>query len=166
VSRESLRGTDSPPSRNTFRPPGDPAAARDEPNRRGRIHEPLFVTGRIGSSVAATEQETERRLLLELAKEAFAKQVAKRVRPLSRGYVERWMKGEFWLYPDVVSRHATELRAFKPVVLEVLRATSVEEMIGICRRTRPDLTYLWHEPAARAKLAREIAEAIKTVEAL
>lgn len=114
----------------------------------------------------AVAQESEHRLFLDLAKDAFTRQVAKRVRPLSRGYVERWMKGELWLYPDVVRRHATELRAFKPVVLEVLRATSVEEMLDICRRTRPDLTYLWHEPAARAKLTREIEEAVKAVEAL
>jgi hypothetical protein len=114
----------------------------------------------------AVSQESEHRLFLELAKDAFTSQVAKRVRPLSRGYVERWMKGELWLYPDVVRRHATELRAFKPVVLEVLHATSVEEMLEICRRTRPDLTYLWREPAARAKLTREIEEAINAVEAL
>ena len=114
----------------------------------------------------AVSQETEHRLFLELAKEAFDRQVAKRVRPLSRGYVERWMKGEFWLYPDIVRRHATELRAFKPVVLEVLRATSVEEMLDICRRTRPDLTYLWHDPAARSKLTREIEESVKAVEGL
>jgi hypothetical protein len=114
----------------------------------------------------AVSQESEHRLLLELAKEAFSKQVAQRVRPLSRGYVERWMKGELWLYPDVVRRHGTELRAFKPVVLEVLRTTSIDEMLDICRRTRPDLTYLWHDPAARTKLAREIEEAEKSVEAL
>ena len=114
----------------------------------------------------ATSSESDRRLFLELAKDAFTRQVAKRVRPLSRGYVERWMKGELWLYPDVVRRHATELRAFKPVVLEVLRATSVDEMLDICRRTRPDLTYLWHDPAARAKLTREIEEALRSVELL
>jgi hypothetical protein len=120
----------------------------------------------MGEAVAATEQETEHRLLLELAKETFTRQVAKRVRPLSRGFVERWMKGDLWLYPDVVSRHATELRGYRPVVLEVLRATSVDEMLDICRKTRPDLTYLWHEPAAKAKLTKEIAEAIKAVESL
>ncbi len=114
----------------------------------------------------AVSQESEHKILLELAKDAFAKQVAKRVRPLSRGYVERWMKGDFWLYPDVVRRHTTELRFYKPVVLEVLRATSVDEMLDICRRTRPDLTYLWHDPAARAKLAQEIDQAMKAVQEL
>ncbi|HYM41120.1 MAG TPA: hypothetical protein VEY12_13405 [Thermoplasmata archaeon] len=116
--------------------------------------------------VASAEQESEHRLLFELAKEAFTKQVATRVRPLSRGFVERWMKGEFWLYADVVRRHATELRAYKPVVLEVLQATSVDEMLDICRRTRPDLTYLWHDPAAHVRLSREIDEAIQAVRAL
>ncbi len=111
-------------------------------------------------------EETEHGLLLELAKEAFAKQVAKRVRALSRGYVERWMKGELWLYPAVVERHATELRGFKPVVLKILRSTSLDEMLEICRRTRPDLTYLWNDPAARAKLTKEIEEAVKAVQAL
>lgn len=120
----------------------------------------------MGRAVAAAEQESEHRLLLELAKETFAKQVAKRVRPLSRGFVERWIQGELWLYPDVVRRHATELRAYKPVVLEVLRATSIDEMLDICRTTRPDLTSLWHNPAAKAKLTKEIDEAIKTVQAL
>ncbi len=114
----------------------------------------------------AVSQESEHRLLLELAKDAFTRQVAKRVRPLSRGYVERWMKGEFWLYPDIVRHHGTELRAFRPVVLEVLRATTVEEMLDICRKTRPDLTYLWHDPAARTRLSQEIDEAVKAVEAL
>ncbi len=131
-----------------------------------RKDQTLCPTGGFGGSVTATEQETEHRLLLELAKETFARQVAKRVRPLSRGFVERWMKGELWLYPDVVQRHATELRAYKPVVLEVLRATSIEEMLGICRKTRPDLTHLWHDPAAKAKLTKEIDEAVKAVEAL
>lgn len=120
----------------------------------------------MGGGVPATEQEVEHRLLLGLAKEAFEKQVAKRVRPLSRGFVERWMKGDLWLYPDVVRRHGTELHAYKPVVLEVLRATSVDAMLDICRKTRPDLTYLWHDPAAKAKLTKEIAEAIKAVESL
>ncbi len=114
----------------------------------------------------AVSQESEHKLLLELAKDAFTKQVAKRVRPLSRGYVERWMKGEFWLYPDVVRRHTTELRFYRPVVLEVLRATTVDEMLDICRKTRPDLTHLWHDPAARTKLTQEIDEAVKAVQAL
>lgn len=126
----------------------------------------LYVPPSSWAAPVAVSQESEHRLFLDLAKDAFARQVAKRVRALSRGYVERWMKGEFWLYPDIVRRHGTELRAFKPVVVEVLKATSVDEMLDICRRTRPDLTYLWHEPAARERLTREIEEAIKSVETL
>jgi hypothetical protein len=109
---------------------------------------------------------SERALLLELAKDAFRRQVEKRVRPLSRTYVERWMKCEFWLFPAVINRHGTELHAFKAVVLEVLRHSSVDEMLEICRRTRPDLTYLWQQPAAREKLSKELLESIKAVEAL
>ncbi len=120
----------------------------------------------MGRTVAATEQEAEHRLLLELAKEAFETPVSKRVRPLSRGFVDRWMKGELWLYPDVVRRHGPELHAYKPVVLEVLRSTSIDGMLDICRKTRPDLTYLWHDPAAKAKLTQEIDEAVRAVEAL
>jgi len=109
---------------------------------------------------------SEKALLLDLAKSAFRSQVEKRVRPLARSYVERWMKCEFWLYPAVLSRHATELRGFRPVVLEVLRKSSVDEMLEICRRTRPDLAYLWQDPAAREKLSKELSESIKAVETL
>lgn len=109
---------------------------------------------------------SDKALFLDLAKGAFRSQVEKRVRPLARSYVERWMKCEFWLYPAVISRHATELRGFRPVVLEVLRKTTVDEVLEICRRARPDLSYLWQDPAAREKLSKELAESIKAVEAL
>jgi len=38
----------------------------------------------------ATEP-AERALLLELAKDSFRQQIAKRVRPLARSYVEKWL---------------------------------------------------------------------------
>lgn len=104
-------------------------------------------------------------LLFDLAKEAFHRQIEKRVRPLARSYVERWMGCEFWLYPAVVTRHATELHAYKALVLEVLRKSTVDEMLALCRKTRPDLDDLWTMPAAREKLTREIEEAVKAVEA-
>src|SRR5207247_9134498 len=88
-------------------------------------------------------------LLLELAKEAFRQQVAKRVRPLARSYVERWMGCELWLYPSVIQRHGNELHSYKAVVIETLRKTSLDEIISICRTTRPDLDDLWKKPAAR-----------------
>ena len=108
---------------------------------------------------------TERQLLLDLAKEAFRRQIAKRVRPLARTFVERWMACELWLYPSVVQRHANEIHSYKTVVLQTLRTTSMDEMLTICKTTRPDLTDLWSKPAARAKLQKEIAKAIEAVEA-
>lgn len=110
--------------------------------------------------------EAEIPLLLTLAKDAFERQIERRVRPLARSYVERWTAGELWLYISVVREHATELRMFKPVVLETLRNTTVEEMLAICRRTRPDLDDLWSRPAAREKLTKEIEESIVAVEGL
>src|SRR5437773_3764732 len=99
----------------------------------------------------ATEP-SERALLLELAKDSFRQQIAKRVRPLARSYVEKWMKCELWLYSSVVQRHTNELHSYKTVVLQTLRTTSVDDMLAICRTTRPDLTDLWSKPAG------EIAE--------
>ncbi|MGI0149345.1 MAG: hypothetical protein ACREDF_07430 [Thermoplasmata archaeon] len=105
-------------------------------------------------------------LLLELAEDAFRSQVAKRVRPLARSYVERWMKCELWLYSSVVQRHTNELHSYKRVVLETLRKTSLDEMLSICRTTRPDLDDLWKQPAARDKLKKEIDKAVEAVQAL
>ncbi len=55
--------------------------------------------------------DEEGRLLLALAKDAFRKQIAKRVRPLARGYVERWMACELWLYPSVSRSKPSERRS-------------------------------------------------------
>ena len=112
------------------------------------------------------EEAGETALLLNLAKDAFRSQVAKRVRPLARSYVERWMGCELWLYPSVVQRHANELHSYKHIVIETLRKTTVDEMLSICRTTRPDLDDLWKRPAARDKLRKEIDEAIKAVSSL
>ena len=108
--------------------------------------------------------EDEAPLLLPLAQEAFRKQIAKRVRPLSRGYVEKWMACELWLHPAVIQRHRNELHSYRSVVLEVLRAMSLDEMLSICKETRPDLNDLWSKPAARAKLSKELAKSIEAVE--
>lgn len=105
-------------------------------------------------------------LLLDLARESFRGQIAKRVRPLARSYVERWMQCEFWLYTSVVRDHRTELTGYKAVVLETLRRTSVDEMLDICRKTRPELDDLWTTSAAREKLAREREKSIEAVEGL
>ncbi len=105
-------------------------------------------------------------LFLDLAKDAFRRQIAKRVRPLARSYVERWTGGEFWLYSSVVNRHRSELRAYRDVVLETLRSMSVAEMLAICRRERPDLDDLWSKPAARERLEQERDRAVDFVERL
>jgi hypothetical protein len=80
--------------------------------------------------------------------------------------VERWIKRKFRLYPAVLQRHATELDAFKGVVLKVLRKTTADEMPEIYRRTRPDLRYLWRDPGVCVTLQKEIKESIRAVEAL
>src|SRR5206468_2581501 len=74
------------------------------------------------------EEAPDRPLLLELARESFRQQVAKRVRPLARSFVERWMNCELWLYPSVVQRHGNELHSYKAVVLETLRKTTAPNL--------------------------------------
>ena len=113
-----------------------------------------------------TAPPTDRPLLLDLAREVFRNQIAKRVRPLARSYVERWTAGEFWLYRSVVQGHRAELRAYKDVVLETLRATTVEEMLAVCLRARPDLGDLWSSPAAQERLRMERERSIEFVETL
>ena len=108
----------------------------------------------------------DRPLLLDLAKEAFRRQIAKRVRPLSRAYVERWTRGEFWLHTSVVQRHRAELRAYKDIVLETLRTTTVDEMFAVCRQVRPELDDLWSSPPARGRLTMERERSIDFVESL
>src|SRR5436309_15400449 len=110
------------------------------------------------------EEAQDRPLLLELAKESFRQQVAKRVRPLARSFVERWMNCELWLYPSVVQRHGNELHSYKAVVLETLRKTSLDEMLSIWRSTRPVLSALWAKAAARTNLQEVRVEAIEAVE--
>src|SRR5437867_10040254 len=105
------------------------------------------------------DEPRETRLLLELAKEAFRQQVAKRVRPLARSYVERWMGCELWLYPSVIQRHGNELHSYKAVVIETLRKTSLDEILSICRTTRPDLDDLWKNPPPGKKLKRKLKKA-------
>lgn len=105
-------------------------------------------------------------LFLDLAKDAFRRQIAKRVRPLARSYVDRWLTGEFWLYTSVVNRHRAELRAYRDVVLETLRAVTVAEMLEICRRERPDLDDVWSGAGARTRLSQERTRAIEVVEKL
>lgn len=131
------------------------------PTREPRVYE-----GTDRSPFGMGDEPSERPLLLDLAKESFRQQVAKRVRPLARSYVERWMGCELWLHPSVIQRHQNELHSYKTVVIETLRNTSLDEILSICRRTRPDLDDLWKRPAARDKLRKEIETAIATIETL
>jgi len=73
---------------------------------------------------------------------------------------------ELWLYSSVVQRHENELHSFKNVVLETLRKTGLDELLSICRSSRPDLEDLWKRPAARDKLKKEIEKAIAAIELL
>src|SRR5437773_10360460 len=95
------------------------------------------------------DEPPETRLLLELAKEAFRQQVAKRVRPLARSCVERWMGCELWLYPSVIRCHGNELHSYKAVVIETMRKTSIDEILSICRSTGPDLDVLGQTHVSR-----------------
>lgn len=124
------------------------------------------MKGWTGSPFGMADDPPESPLLLDLAKESFRQQVAKRVRPLARSYVERWMGGELWLYPSVIQRHQNELHSYKTVVIETLRKTSLDEILSICIKTRPDLEDLWKRPAARDKLRKELERAIAAVEIL
>src|SRR5438128_11042083 len=103
----------------------------------------------------ATEP-SEGALLLELAKDSFRQQIAKRVRPLARSYVEKWLKCELWLYSSVIQRHSNELHSYKAVVLQTLRTTSLDDMLPVCRTTAPDLVDLLPKPRALPKFQRQI----------
>lgn len=74
------------------------------------------------------------------------------------------MQCELWLYTSVIQRHGNELHMYRSVVLEVLRKTRIDELLAICRETRPDLLDLWANPAARGKLAKEIEKSIEAVD--
>src|SRR5437773_1865155 len=82
------------------------------------------------------DEPPETRLLLELAKEAFRQQVAKRVRPLARSYVERWMGCELWLYPSVIQRHQLA------VLYQALLPCQCLEIFRILASLGPDVVYV------------------------
>src|SRR5437870_12746760 len=105
------------------------------------------------------KESTERALLLELAKDSFRQQIAKRVRPLARSYVEKWMACELWLYTSVIQRHSNELHSYKSVVLQTLRSTSLDDLLTLCRTKRPGLAGPWSRPAARPQSPTEIGPA-------
>jgi hypothetical protein len=90
-----------------------------------------------------------------MARQAVMNKVAHRVRPLARGYVERWILGEFSLVDGVARRHENEIRAWKDVVAATMVAITVDELLRVCRETRPDLADLWGTEGARRRLAEE-----------
>ncbi|MFQ6013450.1 MAG: hypothetical protein ACE5LS_07390 [Thermoplasmata archaeon] len=94
-------------------------------------------------------------LLVTMAREATLVKVAQRVRPLSRGYVERWIAGEFSLADQVVQKHANDIRAYRDLVLQTMDALTVEDLLLRCEETRPDLEDLWGSPEAHERLAEE-----------
>src|SRR6059036_3393200 len=109
-------------------------------------------TGATPDGVAT--EPAEGALLLELAKDSFRQQIARRVRPLARSYVERWLKCELWLYSSVIQRHSNELHSYKAVVLQTLRTTSsrfVERRDLISSTCGPSPR---HEPNCRKKSRR------------
>ncbi|MEE9267814.1 MAG: hypothetical protein V3U70_00210 [Thermoplasmata archaeon] len=96
---------------------------------------------------------------MTMAREATLAKVAQRVRPLSRGYVERWIGGEFSLADQVVQKHANDIRAYQDLVLQTMDSLPVEELLRKCEETRPDLRDLWGSDGARQRLAEEWREA-------
>ncbi|MCJ2531989.1 MAG: hypothetical protein LN413_06805 [Candidatus Thermoplasmatota archaeon] len=94
-------------------------------------------------------------LLVTMAREATLAKVAQRVRPLSRGYVERWIGGEFSLADQVVQKHANDIRAYQDLVLQTMDSLTVEELLRKCEETRPDLGDLWGSDGANQRLAEE-----------
>jgi len=92
---------------------------------------------------------------MDMARHAVLNKVADRVRPLARSYVERWVAGEFSLVDSVTRRHESEIRAWKDLVLTTMDAVTVDELLDVCRRTRPDLNDLWDSAGARGRLTEE-----------
>jgi hypothetical protein len=94
-------------------------------------------------------------LLVTMAREATLAKVAQRVRPLSRGYVERWIGGEFSLADQVLLRHANDIRGYKDLVLQTMDSLTVDDLLAKCEATRPDLEDLWGSDGAHHRLSGE-----------
>lgn len=105
-------------------------------------------------------------LLLEMARGAVLAKVAQRVSRLSRGYVEGWIAGDFSLVDRVAQKHENEIRAWKDVVLQTIVSITVDDLLQICKETRPDFTDLWENETARERLMEEWNNAHAYVEKL
>ncbi len=105
-------------------------------------------------------------LLVDMAREAMLAKVGQRVKPLSRGYIERWIQGEFSLVDRVAKKHEMEIRAWKSVVLSVMETLGVDDLLAACKTARPDFTDLWESEGARRRLKEEWTKARGYVEGL
>ncbi len=105
-------------------------------------------------------------LLQEMARQAVLAKVGQRVKPLSRSYVERWLKGEFSLADQVMRKHGTEIRAWKEIVLSTMDTLTVDDLLEACKRVRPEFKDLWDSEEARSRLAMEWKSARTHVERL
>ncbi|MFQ5919866.1 MAG: hypothetical protein ACE5I4_07480 [Thermoplasmata archaeon] len=103
---------------------------------------------------------------MTMAREATLAKVAQRVRPLSRGYVERWIGGEFSLADQVLLKHANDIRAYQDLVLQTMDSLTVDDLLAKCEETRPDLEDLWRSDGAHQRLSGEWQNARAAVAAL
>ena len=104
--------------------------------------------------------------MVTMAREATLAKVAQRVRPLSRGYVERWIGGEFSLADQVLQRHANDIRGYRDLVIQTMDSLTVDDLLAKCEETRPDLKDLWRSDGAHRRLAGEWENAREAVAAL
>ncbi len=94
-----------------------------------------------------------------MAREAVLAKIGQRVRPLSRDYIERWIRGEFSLVDRVVKKHGMEIRAWRDVVLRTMESLTVDDLLEACRKARPDFADLWKSDAAKTRLVEEWGKA-------
>lgn len=105
-------------------------------------------------------------LLQEMAQEAVLAKIGQRVKPLSRGYIERWIQGEFSLVDRVAKKHEMEIRAWKSVVLGTMETLGVDDLLDACKAARPEFMDLWENEGARKRLKQEWTKAHAYVEGL
>src|SRR2546427_383877 len=119
---ESGAPTRTTPRASRSRPGGPaPSSAGGEGPTRVLRRATGFMKGTRASD-GMVKEPLESPLLLELARDAFRRQIATRVRPLARSYVEKWMACELWLYPSVIrsEEHTSELQSQSNLVCRLL----------------------------------------------
>ncbi len=105
-------------------------------------------------------------LLLDMAREAVLAKVARRVKSLSRGYVEGWIRGDFSIVDHMARKHKKEIRAWRDVVLGTMDSLTVDELLKACHEARPDFRDLWESEGARRRLTEEWSKAHAYVKGL